>query len=405
MQIQLQVIVVLSALALIIGCTGSTQTIAASKSSGSSSEKLSLDLVYDGLRRPIFFTQVPDSNIHLVVEQRGDIIWFEKGKSEAGGTFMRVPDALTSANEEGLLGFAFDPEVTTNGYFYLHYTQNIDSDESCINELKRQRASCSVVARYQLAKDAAGNFISTQGNPDSKKVILMQRQPWSNHNGGMIAFGPDGFLYIGLGDGGSGGDPDGHSQNRENLLGNILRIDVQKLPYSVPSSNPFVGNKDGVREEIWAYGLRNPWRFSFDSETGMLWVADVGQNAWEEVDVIEKGGNYGWNYFEGSHDYRGASRAPAGTIPPVIEYDHSQGTSITGGIVYRGNEMPSWKGWYFYGDFASGAVWAANTNSSKIEIKKVLSTAVGISSFGVDTDKELYIVDLTGKVYRLADKT
>lgn len=369
-----------------------------------SQTELALELMHEGLSRPIFFAQVPGSDIHLVVEQRGNIVWFNKNDSGAGGTFMRVPDPLTSANEEGLLGLAFDPDIESNGYFYLHYTQDIDSNVSCINELTRQRDSCSVVARFQLAQNSAGEFITTQGNPNSKQVILMQRQPFSNHNGGMITFGPDGFLYIGLGDGGSGGDPDGHSQNRENLLGNVLRIDVRNLPYSIPQDNPFSNNSQGIKEEIWAYGIRNPWRFSFDSETGQLWLADVGQNAWEEVDIIQGGGNYGWNFFEGNNAYQNANRAPEGIIPPVIEYSHARGSSITGGYVYRGNNLPAWKGWYFYGDFASGTVWAANVdtiNDDNVDNREIMSTGFGISSFGVDADNELYILDFSGKVHRI----
>ena len=230
-------------------------------------------------------------------------------------------------------------------------------------------------------------------------------QPFSNHNGGHITFGPDGYLYVGLGDGGSGGDPRGHGQNLRTLLGTILRIDVSTLDvtgsYAVPPDNPFVG-VEGARPEIWAYGLRNPWRFSFDRETGELWAGDVGQNKLEEIDIITPGGNYGWNIMEGSSCFRDNRCDRDEFVPPVAEYGRDGGCSVTGGYVYRGSRLPALVGAYLYGDFCTGKIWALRYDGSRVtENAQIADTDLQISSFAEGPDGEVYILSFTGQIARL----
>ncbi len=248
---------------------------------------------------------------------------------------------------------------------------------------------------------------------NSERSLLELRQPYSNHNGGQVSFGPDGYLYIGLGDGGSGGDPDGNGQNPKTLLGSILRIDVDttsvNFNYGIPSDNPFAGNKEGLREEIWAFGLRNPWRFSFDYTTGLLYAADVGQNKYEEVDVIIKGGNYGWNIMEGFHCFSPSSGCDTtGLIMPILEYDHNEGYSITGGYVYRGSTtaLANLKGAYIYGDYVTKKIWALRYDGNQVLESALLTTCFStISSFGEDEEKELYVLGYNdGKIYKIIPK-
>ena len=231
-------------------------------------------------------------------------------------------------------------------------------------------------------------------------------QPYSNHNGGQVTFGPDGYLYVGLGDGGSGGDPRGHGQNLRTLLGTILRIDVSALDetgsYAVPPDNPFVGVQ-GARPEIWAYGLRNPWRFSFDRETGDLWTGDVGQNKLEEIDIIKPGANYGWNIMEGTSCFRGPGCGSDDLEPPVAEYGRDGGCSVTGGYVYRGPRLPSLVGAYLYGDFCTGNIWALRHDGSQVVDQALIAdTDLQISSFAEGPDGEVYILSFTGEIARLA---
>ncbi|MEZ5509711.1 MAG: PQQ-dependent sugar dehydrogenase [Gammaproteobacteria bacterium] len=259
--------------------------------------------------QPVFLTHSGDGTDRLfVVEQPGVIKVFDNDPAaSAVSVFLDISNRVVSGGEMGMLGLAFDPDYASNGYFYVYYT-----DYSCTGSSR-----CSVLSRFTVS----GN--PDQANAASESVILRVEQPFDNHNGGTIAFGPDGYLYWGLGDGGSAGDPLGHGQNTATLLGSLLRIDVQgATPYRIPADNPYVSNSDGVANEIWAYGLRNPYRFSFDRVSGELWLADVGQNAVEEIDVIQKGGNYGWNWYEGTRVYRAG--APAGNYRrPIYEYDHS----------------------------------------------------------------------------------
>jgi len=287
--------------------------------------------------------------------------------------------------EKGLLGLAFHPDYINNGYLYVNYTNKKNT----------------VIARYMRSSDNPAS-----ADPASEKIILTFPQPYANHNGGQLAFGPDGYLYIGTGDGSSAGDPQNHAQDKTSLLGKILRIDVDHpdsgKPYGLPSDNVFAGNSKGYLEEIFAYGLRNPWRFSFD-ESGSLCVGDVGQDKREEVDLVENGKNYGWSIMEGTLVYKnipGIDRT--GMVPPLWEYDHSQGEAITGGYIYNGSQTPGLKGTYVYGDYVSGRIWALWSDSyKKVHNRELLKTVLKISSFGVDADGELRIVDLAGKLYRL----
>ena len=246
-------------------------------------------------------------------------------------------------------------------------------------------------------------------DPSSERVILEVSQPYSNHNGGQVLFGPDGYLYIGLGDGGSGGDPHGNGQNLTTLLGTILRIDVRSSgaegTYRVPPDNPFAGNTGGARPEIWAYGLRNPWRFTFDRKTGELWTGDVGQNRFEEVNIIKPGLNYGWNIMEGDHCFGQSSCNAAGLEPPVIEYGRDGNCSVIGGYVYRGTRLASLDGAYVYGDFCSGKVWALRHDGTGVtEHMEILGSGPMISSFGETQSGEIYALSFDGSLYRLVPR-
>lgn len=296
--------------------------------------------------------------------------------------FMDIRDRIITnpGQEEGLLGLAFAPDFATSRRFYLYYTAG--------------NPRRSVISRFTA--DATG----TSADASSERVVLEIGEPFANHNGGAMAFGPDGMLYIGVGDGGSQGDPNGNGQNTDVLLGKILRIDVSGDTYTSPPDNPFAGG--GGRPEVWAYGLRNPWRINFDPVTGALWAADVGQNRWEEVDRIERGGNYGWNIMEGNHCFKPSSGCDThGLIPPRVEYSHDDGCSITGGYVYRGRAMPELQGWYVYGDYCSGKVWAVDTASTDSPPVQLADTGLSISSFAQDADGELYLVTFSRQVAKL----
>ena len=288
----------------------------------------------------------------------------------------------------GLLGLGFHPDYPENGYFYVDYTSTNPTRHT-------------VVARYKVS----------DSNPDSadaetELILLTQTQPYENHNGGKVTFGPDGYLYISFGDGGSGGDPNNNAQNLKTFLGKILRIDINStqnnLNYSIPSSNPFAGNSSGYKEEIYTYGLRNPWRFNFDPLTKKLWCADVGQSKWEEIDTLQLGKNYGWRIMEGRHCYNPSSNCDtAGLILPIWEYDHSNGNcSITGGYVYRGNFLPELQGKYIYADYCSGNIWALDASGSSIQNEFLLKASARITAFGVDENQELYICGENGIIYK-----
>lgn len=334
--------------------------------------------------RPLDFQQPPDSTHRIfIVEQEGRIHVIHLADSTRQEFLDMTERVDDTGNEEGLLGLAFHPQFASNGYFYVNYTAS--------------GPNRTVISRFRVSASDPN-----KADPLSELVLLEYDQPFSNHNGGGIVFGPDGYLYIASGDGGSGGDPMGNGQKRTTLLGKILRIDVDNpadgKPYGIPADNPFMG--EGL-PEIYAYGLRNPWRFSFDAATGELWCGDVGQNTLEEIDVVEKGGNYGWNLFEGTQCFTGACNS-AGLIMPVWEYGRGLGASITGGYVYRGQTMPALVGCYIYADFVTGRIWALRKNGNDVVNGQIIESGVNISSFGVDRNNELYLCAFDGKIYRMA---
>ena len=333
-------------------------------------------VVTRGLSNPVFVTHAADRRGRLfIVEQPGRIRIVANG-TLATAPFLDISSRVLAGGERGLLGLAFHPDYARNGRYFVNYTRRPDG--------------ATVIAEYRVSPDAAVSA------PD-ERVLLVIEQPYPNHNGGMIAFGADGFLYIGMGDGGAGGDPQNRAQNPQELLGKMLRIDVNRgSPYGIPPDNPFVSG--GARPEIWALGLRNPWRFSFDRQTHDLWAADVGQHAWEEIDVIRRGRNYGWRLMEGSRCYNPRRCDPQGLEPPVAEYANASGRcSITGGYVYRGAAVPRLAGLYVYADFCSGEIFALRGTTQSV----LLDTTLAVSSFGEDEAGELYVVDHRGGVYRV----
>jgi len=328
------------------------------------------------------------SDLIFVTEQRGVIYAFSANNSQQADIFLDITDRVNrGGEEEGLLGLAFGPDYRENGYFYVYYSA--------------ADPTRSVLSRFSLDQEN-----TDVADPESEVIIMEVEQPFSNHNGGQLAFGPDGYLYIGLGDGGGAGDPQGNGQNLGTVLGSILRIDVSGLSapgdYEIPADNPFVGT-EGARAEIWAFGLRNPWRFSFDLETGLLWAGDVGEHEREEIDIITKGANYGWNIMEGSHCYSPATGCnQSGLTLPLVDYDHSQGCSVTGGYVYRGDQVASLQGYYIYGDYCSGNIWALAYNGSVVtENILLVDSGLSITSFGEDPAGNLYILDRQGGIYTM----
>lgn len=328
----------------------------------------------------------------FVTEQTGRVLSFPVGQeSPESDVFLDIRDRVNDAgNEEGLLGMAFDPEFDNTGHFYLFY--------SAANPRR------SVVSRFTAG--TAGQMGENPANPESELVVIEVAEPFQNHNGGQLAFGPDGMLFISLGDGGAGGDPQGNGQDPSTLLAAILRIDVSGIwpdhDYRVPPDNPFAGSSD-ARGEVWAYGLRNPWRFSFDRRNGDLWTGDVGQNAFEEVDLVLRGGNYGWNTLEGNHCFSPRSGCDAsGTILPVIEYGSNKGCSVIGGYVYRGSEIPDLAGTYLYGDFCSGEVHGFRyENNAVVDHSLLVDSGFMITSFGEGENGEIYVLSQRGDIYRL----
>ncbi len=334
---------------------------------------------------PVDLQYAPDGTDRIfIVEQSGIIKVFENnGNTAVVKTFLDISDRVTSGGETGLLGLAFHPDYASNGYFYVDYTTP--------NPLRTH------VSRFQVTSDP------DSADESSELVLLEIAQPFANHNGGRVSFGPDNNLYIGMGDGGSAGDPNDNAQNRAVLLGKILRIDVDNpsggLNYGIPTDNPFAGNTQGWREEIYSFGMRNPWRFSFDPSTSKLWCGDVGQNTWEEIDTITSGGNYGWRCYEGNHEYNMSGCSGTDYLFPVWEYSHSNGCSITGGFVYRGNRRPELTGTYVYGDYCSRSIWSLDYSGIDLS-NNLIGTATGsILSFGIDMNKELYICCSNGKIY------
>jgi len=351
-------------------------------------------MVAAGLQSPVYATYAPGGSDRLfIVEQVGRIRVLKSGRL-LSTPFLDIQSLVVSGGERGLLSVAFHPNFASNGVFVVNYTR-ASSNAADVGD--------TVIARYRVTSPEAD-----VANPSTAQTLLTIDQPQPNHNGGLAMFGPDGMLYIGMGDGGGGGDvgtghaPQGNGQSLTTLLGKMLRIRVDRTgPYTVPGDNPSLGS--GTRPEIWAYGLRNPWRFSFDRATGDMYIGDVGQNAWEEIDIelapSAGGVNYGWPVLEGSHRYRGGSLV--GDIGPTAEYSHAGGNcSVTGGYVYRGTRVPSLQGFYLYGDYCSGRLWSLVLLGGQWHATLILDTDLFISSFGEDEAGELYLVDLRGSVYR-----
>jgi glucose/arabinose dehydrogenase len=344
---------------------------------------------------PVLLTTAGDGSHRLfVVEQTGKIrVFLNDSATTTAGTFLDISGKLSSPdNEEGLLGLAFDPAFVSNGYFYVNYTAP--------NPLR------TVIARYHVPAATPD-----KADPLSGFVIMEIPQPYTNHNGGNVAFGPDGYLYVGMGDGGSGNDPENRAQDLTQLLGKFLRIDVTDTTatthYRIPADNPFVHDSAGHRAEIWAYGMRNPWRWSFDKHTGLLWCGDVGQDTREEVDIITRGGNYGWKIMEGMicRPGGGGNCDTTGLIKPLVDYTHDYGIAVTGGFVYHGYRRPDLTGGYMYADYGSGRLWMLRMNGATVSVDtQLIQAPFMISSFGQDDDEELYIVEYgsSASIHRFA---
>lgn len=352
---------------------------------------LALEPVVEDLQSPIFVTHAGDGSNRLFVVEKAGVIRIVAEGALLETPFLDISEQVNSnGNEQGLLGLAFAPAYGETGFFFVNY---IDS------------AGDTVIARYQVSTADAN-----QADPASEFVILQIDQPAANHNGGMVTFGPDGYLYIGMGDGGGGGDRYGNGQNPETLLGKLLRLDVLRdpqPPYTIPADNPWVTadwNGADMRDEIWSLGLRNPWRFSFDRATGDLWIGDVGQNQFEEINYTPAGQggiNYGWPIMEASGCYNSADDTceGAGLQLPVAEYSHSGHCSVTGGYVYRGAAFPALQGVYLYGDYCSGTLWATwFDGNGQWDTAELLDSNASLSSFGEDEAGELYITDLANGV-------
>ncbi len=359
-----------------------------------SGQQLVLQPVASGLNRPLGLVTAGDSRL-FIAQQFGQILIYD-GTGVLPTPFLDihslVSPGISGESERGFLGVAFDPRYASNGFFFVYYTDTSGN---------------ITIARYRVSA-----MDRDRADPNSAAIVLTIAHPqFANHNGGQLQFGPDGYLYLGTGDGGSRGDPNNNAQNLGSLLGKLLRIDVSSLPYGIPPSNPFV-NRAGARGEIWAYGLRNPWRFSFDRSSGDLWIADVGQDLWEEVDFQPAtsigGENYGWRSMEGTHCFNPPTNCQDPSfVMPIIEYGHTGGAcSITGGYRYHGARYPRMHDIYFYGDYCSGTIWGATQRSDgSWSTRVLLSTRLAISSFGEDANGELYVIDLRGAVYQITDSS
>jgi len=349
-----------------------------------------LQNVVTGLVHPVSIAHAGDSRL-FIVQQEGRVMIFD-GTQLLSQPFLDIGTSVSKGGERGLLGIAFHPRFAENGRFFVDYT-DVNGN--------------TVIARYTVRADDPN-----VADPNSRVPILSVQQPFANHNGGQLQFGPDGYLYIGMGDGGSGGDPGNRAQNLGQLLGKLLRIDVDGDTYEIPPTNPFAV-LPGALPEIWASGLRNPWRFSFDRASGDLWIADVGQGDWEEIDFQPAssigGENYGWRRMEGTHCFNPGSNCNNGTLVlPVVEYGHTNGAcSVTGGYVYRGALYPRLQGTYVYGDYCNGVIWGGTLQpDGTVTSRVLLDTNFLISTFGEDANGELYVADYGGGIlYHLTDAT
>jgi len=347
---------------------------------------VALETVAEGLAAPIGTASAPGGWV-LVNEQAGRVVAVHPGRGERGTT-LDIRDRVLGEGERGLLGLTLHPDWPDDGRAFVHYSD---------------RNGDTVLSEFTGSQDGDAAPIL---DPAAERVLLAVAQPFANHNGGQLAFGPDGYLWFGLGDGGSGGDPLGHGQNPSTLLGAILRLDVSEPGgYTIPGDNPFADGAGGA-PEVFLYGLRNPWRFSFDPDTGALWIADVGQNAYEEIDRIhpeaDAGANLGWNLMEAAHCFADAACSSDGLVLPVTEYGHDLGCSVTGGHVYRGGAIDGLRGWYLFSDYCSGLLFGIRSDAevpadgSALAPRILLETGRSISSFGTDEDGELYVTDIGG---------
>ena len=335
-------------------------------------------IIAKGLSQPVFLTHSNDGSGRLfVVEQNGRILILEKGKL-LPTPFLDIAPLLSTGGERGLLGLAFHPRYKENGRYFLNYT--------------REQDGATVIAEYRVSSNPKRSEIR-------ETVLLVIPQPYGNHNGGMVGFGPEGYLFIATGDGGAGGDPGNRGQNPSELLGKILRIDVDHgSPYTIPSTNPY--SQEGGRPEIFAIGFRNPWRFSFDRKTGELWAGDVGQNSWEEINKVKLGENHGWRLLEGNHCFKPdeGCRESRNVTLPVTEYANAgPRCSVIGGYVYRGADMPSLEGTYLFGDYCSGEIFGFRDGKQTV----LLETDLQITSFGEDEKGELYVINHNGSIHRI----
>ena len=371
--------------------------------------QLKAKLIADDFEKPLYVTNYPNDNQKLLIVLQEGIIKIIENKKVIKTPFLdisnRVHQPLYPADEMGMLGLAFDPKFNENNFFYVNY---VDRDDN------------TIISRFKVNQNL--------GDSNSEEVLLELKQPYPNHNGGNIEFGPDGYLYVGIGDGGSSGDPENRAQNLSNLFGAIIRIDVNtKVGYKIPTDNPFY-NSDNAKKEIWHYGLRNPWRFTFDKKTGDMYIGDVGQWDWEEINFQSydnNGGlNFGWKILEGTHCYSSDKCSDEGTVLPIFEYSHDanyfktiigwtqsdmNGCSVTGGYVYRGENMPELYGRYFFGDYCTGKVWSLKTDNKELDLQDhtdellrgINKKQFYLSSFGEDEDGELYLIDYNGGLYSI----
>jgi hypothetical protein len=377
-------------IAVLGGCTATVGPGGGNGGGGGGSGTPALVLVAQGLDEPVFVT-APAGDPRLFVVEKTGRVRIVRNDTVLAGVFLDLSTQVSGGGEQGLLSLAFHPDYAQNGRVYASYTN---------------RAGDTRVVRYTVSADPE------RVDPSTADTVLALAQPYANHNGGLVAFGPDGFLYVGLGDGGAAGDPLRAGQDLGNLLGKLLRLDVDRASgYGIPAGNPFVG-QSGARGEIWSYGLRNPWRFAFDRLTGDLYIADVGQGQWEEIDVAEaadgagRGVNYGWNVMEGAHCYAAATCSTTGLTLPLVEYSHAEGCSVTGGYVYRGSAVTTLRGHYFYADYCAGWIRsfrvASGVATDARDWTGTLDAGGQISSFGEDAAGELYVMTLGGRVWRIA---
>jgi len=358
-----------------------------------SAQQIVLQPIVSGLSSPLGLVSAGGEPL-FIVEQTGRIVLFKSPFIlEPPRIFLDVSSLISCCGERGLLGLAFDPHYAANGFFFIYYTD---------------RNGNITLARYKVSANSEVADATT-----ATPVLTIDHTAFANHNGGQLQFGPDGYLYLGPGDGGGAGDPLQTAPDKTKLLGKILRIDVSTLPYRIPPSNPFANSSSGFRPEIWAWGLRNPWRFTFDRVTGDLWIADVGQDLWEEVDFQPRtsigGENYAWHCFEATHAFRpdGSECQNQTFTMPILEYSHAGGAcSITGGYRYHGAKYPNLHDIYFYGDYCTGTIFGAMQRSDGTWTSRTLAAlphTMALSSFGEDANGEIYVVDLTGVVYQITD--